>query len=87
MNTARPTRVGEVWTRSEGNQTAVFDPATGRLSLLNPSALAIWELCDGETDRDEIVDALTELTGRIRAEVAEEVEATLLKLRQLDLLT
>lgn len=87
MNNVRPTRIGEVWTRSEGDQTAVFDPSTGRLSRLNPSALAIWELCDGETDRNEIVDALVELTGRIRTEVADEVEATLLKLRQLGLLT
>jgi hypothetical protein len=86
MNTAHPTRIGEVWTRSEGDQTAVFDPSTGTLSRLNPSALAIWELCDGETHRDEIVDALVELTGRIRTEVADEVETTLLKLRQLGLL-
>jgi hypothetical protein len=53
---------------------------------LNPSALAIWELCDGATDRNEIVDALVELTARSRTDVADEVETTLRQLRQLGLL-
>lgn len=87
MISGSPRRIGEVWTRTEGDQTAVFDPATGRLSRLNPSALAIWELCDGETDRDEIVDALVELTGRTPIEVADEVDATLLKLGDLGLIS
>jgi hypothetical protein len=86
MNDLPPTRVGEVWTRKDGDQTAVFDPSTGTLSRMNPSALAIWELCDGETQQDEVVDALVELTGRTRSEVADEVEGTLLKLRKLGLL-
>jgi len=86
MNDPRPRRVGEVWTRNEGDQTAVFDPSSGRLTRLNPSALAIWELCDGETDQNEIVDALVELTGRIRTDVSAEVETTLLNLEQLGLL-
>ena len=86
MNDSYPKRIGEVWTRSDGDQTAVFDPATGRLTRLNPSALAIWELCDGETGQNEIVDALVELTGRTRTDVSNEVEMTLLTLGQLGLL-
>jgi hypothetical protein len=87
MNESNPRRLGEVWTRQEGDQTAVFDPSTGRLTRLNPSALAIWELCDGETEPSEIVDALVELTGRSQAEIALEVETTIGELQDLGLLT
>jgi PqqD family protein of HPr-rel-A system len=86
MTDANPRKVGEVWTRQEGDQTAVFDPSSGRLTRLNPSALAIWELCDGETSQDEIIDAVAELTGRSREEVATEVNATIRQLFELGLI-
>lgn len=79
-------RVGEVWTRREGAQTAIFDPSSQKLIRLNPSALAIWELCDGETDRGEIVSALMELTGRSEAEVLSEVDEALDRLRAVGLI-
>jgi hypothetical protein len=85
--TSKPARrVGEVWTRREGAQTAIFKPSSRKLIRLNPSALAIWELCDGETDRDEIVAALVELTGRSEAEVLSEVYETLDRLRKVGLI-
>ena len=84
---SRPARVGQVWTRQEGDETAIFEPASQRLIRLNPTARAIWELCDGETEVGEVVDALVELTGRLPAEVSVEVEATLESLRSLGLVT
>ena len=60
---ATPERQGELWTRREGDQTAVYDPDSGRLHVLNASALAIWELCDGETTGEEMAGAIAELTG------------------------
>ena len=86
-STSRPERIGQVWTRLEGDETAIFDPSSGRLMRLNPSARAIWELCDGETTVDEVVDALVELTGRPKAEVISEVKATLDQLLSLGLVT
>ena len=58
----RPRRIGEVWVRRESDEAAIFDPATGALHRLNPSALAIWELCDGGTSPREMAEAITELT-------------------------
>lgn len=84
-STSRPERVGEIWTRREGDQTAIFEPSSQRLIRLNASALALWELCDGETELDEVVEALVELTGRSKADVASEVEATLDQLLNLGL--
>ena len=60
---ATPKKVGEVWVRREGDQTAVYDPGTGRLYALNASALALWELCDGGTTAPEMAEAVSELTG------------------------
>lgn len=45
----------------------------GASVALNPTALALWELCDGQTAVDEMVAAVTELFGlapeRARADV------------------
>ena len=86
MSEVPPRRVGEVWVRREGDQTAIFDPANGRLTQLNPSALAIWELCDGETREDEIVDALVELTGGPRQSLTDDIRVALAQLRGLGLI-
>lgn len=70
---ATPTRHGEAWVRRDAEETAVYNPDTGALHLLNPSALAIWELCDGSTTGEEMAGAVAELTeldlDRARVEV------------------
>jgi len=59
---ATPTRHGQAWVRRGSDDTAVFVPETGTLHVLNPSALAIWELCDGATTGTEMAEAVAELT-------------------------
>ncbi len=56
---ATPIRHGEMMFK--GDQTSVYNPETGGLHVLNQSALAIWELCDGETTGAEMVEAIVEL--------------------------
>lgn len=58
-----PTNHGEAWVRRHGDEVAVYDPDTETLTLMNPSAFAIWELCDGETSPEEMAQAVAELTG------------------------
>lgn len=74
---AKPAKRGEVWIRRDGNDTAVFDPESGRLYALNASALAIWELCDGATTPQEMAGAISELTGLSEEAAAAEVARTL----------
>ena len=69
----RPQRKGDLWVRQEGEQTAVFDPETDRLHMLNASALAIWQACDGETTVEEIIEAVVELTGLAAEQATAEV--------------
>ncbi len=59
---ATPTRRGQAWVRRGSDDTAVYNPDTGTLHILNPSALAIWELCDGATTGKEMAEAVAELT-------------------------
>jgi PqqD family protein of HPr-rel-A system len=81
-----PRRRDDVWLRARGNENAVFDPATGGLHLLNETARALWELCDGETTPDEMVRAICELSGLPDEVVAEDVHRTLAEFESLGLL-
>ena len=74
---ATPKRLGQVWVRREGDETAVFDPDSGRLYALNASAIALWELCDGSTTPTEMAEAIAELTGLSEEASTEEVLTTL----------
>ena len=46
------------------HQGAVLTAADARRSVaLNPTAMALWELCDGHTSVQEMVDAVCALFG------------------------
>jgi hypothetical protein len=54
--------VGEL---NEGEETAVLDLATAHVVSLNPTAAAIWYLCNGNRDATaiarELIDALPDV--------------------------
>ena len=66
---------------------AVYDPDSGRLHMLNASALAIWELCDGDTTGEEMAGAITELTGVATVKAVSDVAAALQALWQQQLIS
>lgn len=84
---ARPRRRQDVWVRSAQGEHTLLDPAAGTVQLLNDTALAIWELCDGETYPDEMIEAICELTGTPRDMVAEDVTGTLASFDRANLIT
>jgi len=51
-----------------------------RLCVLNETALALWELCDGGTAPDEIVDAVRIACGLARQVAESDVSRTLREL-------
>jgi hypothetical protein len=73
----RPVRNPEVWLRKTNRETAIYDPSTEAVHLLNETALAIWELCDGETTVEEMVTAVVDLCGMHRDVVVEDVDRIL----------
>lgn len=82
-----PMRHGEV-VQTEGSQGwTIYEPSTDSLHVLNASAKAIWELCDGSTSPSEIALAISELTGVSVAEAKKDVAATLESLRRISLVS
>jgi PqqD family protein of HPr-rel-A system len=69
----RPVRRPDVWLRKTKEETAIYDPGNGAVHILNETALAIWELCDGETRVEEMIEAICELCGMHRDVVVEDV--------------
>jgi hypothetical protein len=73
VHPGRPTRRPDIWLRKTDNEIAVYDPLGNRIHLLNDTALAIWELCDGDTEPGEMITAICELCNMHRDVVTEDV--------------
>ena len=80
-----PTRRGEILGASQSGGWTVYDKDTDSLHVLNDSARAIWELCDGSTGPDAMSRAISELTGLPLDAAARDVGATLKQLKLLGL--
>jgi coenzyme PQQ synthesis protein D (PqqD) len=72
-----PARAPLVWIRRTRGETLAYNPGTGGAHLLNETALAIWDLCDGETSAGEMVEAICQLCGMHPDVVSEDVERIL----------
>lgn len=77
LQQGKPIRRPGVWLRRAGEENAIYDPLTESLHLLNETALAIWQLCDGETTPDEMVTAICKLFRTSTDEVTEDVNRVL----------
>ena len=73
-----PIKRAEVWLRTAEKENALYDPSSSAVHLLNETALAIWDLCDGETRPEEMIEAICELTQAHRDVVSEDVERILM---------
>lgn len=51
----RPERVNGIEEQRAGEDLVLYDPRAGRLHHLNPTAAAVWRLCDGTSTLDDIV--------------------------------
>jgi PqqD family protein of HPr-rel-A system len=73
----RPLRKEGLFLRQAKGENAVYDPASGKVHLLNATAWAIWDLCDGDTDPEEMIDAICEISRMHRDLVSEDVRRVL----------
>lgn len=73
----KPLRKDGLFVRQARGENAVYDPATGQVHLLNATAYAIWDLCDGSTDPEEMIDAICEISRMHRDLVSEDVRRVL----------
>jgi hypothetical protein len=84
---SRPVRKPGVWLRTSDTENVVFDPDTENVHFLNATAMAIWVLCDGQTTADEMIGAICELSGLPREVVAEDVQRTLTRFVDAEILS
>jgi hypothetical protein len=59
----RPRRRPDIRTESVAGELVLYDAAGGRAAYLNPTAAAIWALCDGQRTVAEMVDYLSREIG------------------------
>lgn len=81
----RPLRLAGFSAVELDENVALYDEAGQLLILLNPSAAAVWELCDGATPLDEMVRVLSDAHLGPADEIAQDVRQTVRKLAELGL--
>lgn len=86
IGTRGPARRPDVLVRRDPDRTLLVDPRSGATHLLNHTALAVWELCDGLTSPEEMVAAVCDLCGLPPAVVDDDITRVLGELRRADLL-
>jgi hypothetical protein len=79
------TRKGDLVGPNEDGLWSIYNKETETLHLLNDSARAIWELCDGNTSAKEMARAVTQLTGVDYEDAKKDIETTLAELFSLGL--
>jgi hypothetical protein len=82
---ALPTRRAGASTVELDDNVAVYDDVGQLLILLNTSAAAVWEHCDGTTTVDDMVRALAAVHPDDAADIGEDVRQTVRKLVELGL--
>lgn len=58
MSEDRPIKKNLTLRETKGKDTVLYDGETREIHVLNPTAFAVWELCDGEhslKDMEEII--------------------------------
>lgn len=70
----RPRQVTSATLTTLRDGATVEVPDLGTRLLLNASALAIWDLCDGKTTLTEIAEAISVVTGTDLEQALSEVE-------------
>src|SRR2546421_4046225 len=63
--------------RREGEIPVLYDGEGERLWALNESALALWQLCDGETSVEEMIDAICAICSVNPDQARADVDSTL----------
>lgn len=81
---ARHPRVHET---EMGNDISLYDPVEERVTVLNTTASDIWRLLDGTTSISEVTEMLSRAYEVDRSRVLIDVQATVEKLAEEDLVT
>ncbi|MDP8970523.1 MAG: PqqD family protein [Actinomycetota bacterium] len=81
-----PLRRHGVRVDTSGSRPTLYDPVRDELHVLNDTALALWELCDGATTPQEMVDGICQLFTAVREMVEEDVSRALVDFTKAELI-
>lgn len=81
-----PQRRGELLQARSSDGWTIYEPENDSLHMLNETAKAIWDLCDGRTSAKEMAAAVSELTGLSIEHAEAEVMSALGRLEQAGLI-
>jgi PqqD family protein of HPr-rel-A system len=82
----RPKLRPELLTREVADEFLVYEPESGEVYLMNPTAASIIELCDGSRDAEAIAAVILEAVAADPDTVKADVERTLADLDEKKLL-
>lgn len=82
-----PVRREDVLLIDDGDRCVVAGSTSERTHELNPTARAIWELCDGTTRPVEMVDAICQVFSVTVEQAADDVRHALAQLTDAKLVT
>jgi hypothetical protein len=74
---ARPLQRPGTWLRQSADENVIVDTDNSRLHVLNDTALALWQLCNGQNTVEEMITAVCELFGEPVDVVRRDVESAL----------
>jgi hypothetical protein len=77
QSSATPERRADLHLEHRSDRAVLVTAAEEEVGVLDATAAALWELCDGETSVDEIVDAVCSVWAVDRAIAVRDVELTL----------
>jgi SAM-dependent methyltransferase len=87
MNTYIPTRNPATRVQRDDTGIAIHTTDPLRVTRLNSSAYAVWELCDGNRSTNEISEKLARQFGVKTADISKDVEACIHELMRENILT
>ena len=70
MKNLKPIRNPGILWKTEEQETLIFDPDTGNISVLNPTASLIWQLCDGKHSTSQLVSEILRKFKELNEETA-----------------
>ncbi len=82
-----PRRRDDVRLSDDATCSVLTDLRRGTSHVLNPTASAIWELCDGTTTLDELIDAICQVFSVPHGVALRDVAAALAQLEEAGLVS
>lgn len=80
----RPAVNPDIICRREGDEAILFNPSTEKVKAMNYTGLLLWNLCDGEHSRHDMVAKLAAEFSSVDAKIlAEDVDEFLSELDKL----